>query len=322
VSEIFKYDNAFKENQMPKETLTQETCHTVLIVAITPRTDDQKVDLDGVRRNVRHLIDSGANFIMPECGTGLVYDASLEEYEAVVGTFLDEAGGDAYIVPGIGPGFGRALEMGHIARTLGADGVMIMPVVGPGSAKGVRIGLKQITEKVGLPTILYQRRLDIMPMEDVVWLCQLDGVVGLKYAVEDIKAFDQIAEKAGDHAAMVCGMAEDPCIEYMQHGAVGFSSGMANFVPRISLTLHQKFVSDDIFEARRLRRLMVPFEDLRGERGARYSSSALHAAMDRAGLAGGPVIPFAEDVAPADLPRVYTLVDILLEKEKSLSPFI
>ena len=61
----------------------------------------------------------------------MVYDATLEEYEAVVGTYLDEAGDAASVVPGIGPGFGRALEMGHIARSLGVAGVMIMPVVGP-----------------------------------------------------------------------------------------------------------------------------------------------------------------------------------------------
>ena len=63
---------------------------------------------------------------------------------------------------------------------------------------------------------------------------------------------------------------------------------------------------------------MVPFEDLRGEDAARYSSSALHAAMDRAGLAGGPVIPFAEDVAAADLPRLNEMVDGLMKSEREL----
>lgn len=303
---------------MGKQGLDREACRSVLVVAITPRQEDRQIDLEGVRKNVQYLIQHGVDFIMPECGTGMVYDASLEEYEAVVGAFLDAAGDSAYIVPGIGPGFGRSIEMGHIARSLGVAGVMIMPVVGPGSAKGVYNGLREITKVVQLPTVLYQRRLDIMPVGDVINLCELDEVVGLKYAVEDIDAFDRIVERAGERAAMVCGMAEDPCIDYMSHGAVGFSSGMANFVPRMSLTLLNRFSTGDTVEAERLRALMVPFEDFRGENGARYSGSALHAAMDYAGLAGGPVIPFAEDVGPQDLPRVHAMMDTLMKEETTL----
>lgn len=298
--------------------LTAAACRNVLVVAITPRDAAGQVDLPGVQRNVEHLLAGGVDFIMPECGTGLVYDATLEEYEAVVGAFCDAAAGRAWIVPGIGPGYGRSLEMGHIARGLDVAGVMIMPVVGPASAGGVERGMRQITEKVGLPTILYQRRLDIMPVEQVVGLCRLEGVVGLKYAVDDMAAFDRIVDGAGSQAAMVCGMAEDPSIEYLQHGAVGFSSGMANFVPRMSRQLLASCEAGDLQEAERLRQLMLPFEDLRGENAARYSGSALHAAMDIAGLAGGPVIPFAEDVQAEDMGRVEALMAVLMAAERDI----
>ena len=301
-----------------KRVLSADDCRDVLVVAITPRLEDRSVDLDGVRRNVRHLIDNGATFLMPECGTGLVYDADLAEYEAVVGAFVDEAGTEALVVPGIGPGYGRSMEMGRIAQSLGVAGVMIMPIVGPASARGVTVGLSDIVENIGLPTILYQRRLDIMPPADVVELCRLDGVVGLKYAVDDLAAFRQIAGEVGSAAAMICGMAEDPCIEYMESSAVGFSSGMANFVPNLSLGLLRSFREGDRAEAERIRELMVPFEDFRGENAARYSASALHAAMDIAGLAGGPVIPFAEDVADEDMPRVQAMMDILLAEDQKV----
>ena len=303
---------------MGQKILDKEACRNVLVVAIAPRRSDFKVDLQGAYKNVRYLVERGVDFIMPACGTGLVYDMSLQDYEAVVGTFVDAAGDEARVVPGIGPGFGRSLEMGRIAQSLEVAGVMIMPIVGPASAEGVFNGLREITKAVQLPTILYQRRLDIMPVSSVIRLCEMDNVVGLKYAVEDTEAFEAIAEKAGDRAAMICGMAEDPCITYMERGAIGFSSGMANFVPRMSLTLLRTFASGDAVEAERLRALMVPFEDLRGERGARYSTSALHAAMDYAGLAGGPVIPFAADVAAEDLPRLNAMVGSLMEKERTL----
>ena len=96
-------------------------CRNVLVVAITPRDAARKIDMDGIARNVRHLCEMGVDFIMPECGTGLVYDATLAEYESVLGAFIDAADPDALVVPGIGPGYGRALEMGQIARSLGVS---------------------------------------------------------------------------------------------------------------------------------------------------------------------------------------------------------
>ena len=93
---------------------------------------------------------------------------------------------------------------------------------------------------------------------------------------------------------------------------------MANFAPRMSLAILQNSRSDNRAAAEVLREVMVPFEDLRGERAARYSGSALHAAMERARLAGGPVVPFAEDVAEGDLPHLHLLVDRVMEIEKTL----
>ncbi|MFP6590066.1 MAG: dihydrodipicolinate synthase family protein, partial [Candidatus Latescibacterota bacterium] len=251
--------------------LTAADCADVLVVAITPRTAAGDIDLAGIRRNVTHLVDNGARFLMPMCGTGLVYDATLAEFEKVTAAFLDAAG-DALVVPGIGPGYGRSLEMARIAAGLGVPGAMVMPIVGPASAKGTAEGLRRITEGAGFPVILYQRRLDIMPVASVIELCStLEGVVGLKYAVDDIETFRRLVAGAGGDCAMICGMAEDPSIAYLQAGAIGFSSGMANFLPRMSLSLLAAYRRGDGEEAERLRALMVPFEDFRGENGARYS---------------------------------------------------
>ena len=303
---------------MPRTEITAADCATVLVVAITPRQGDARLDVAGTRRNAEFLIASGAGFLMPMCGTGLVYDATLEEYETVVGAVVDQAADRAVVVPGIGPGYGRSLEMAAIARSAGAAGVMIMPIVGPASDNGAKAGLEKLARTIRLPVLLYQRRLDIMPVDHVVELCCLDEVVGLKYAIDDLSAFSRIAARAAPHAAIICGMAEDPCIAYLEAGAVGFSSGMANFVPIMSLELLRSFRAGEASVAASLRAEMVPFEDLRGEDSGRYSSSALHAAMEYAGLAGGPVVPFAEPVAEADLPRLHAMMDRLLRREGEL----
>ena len=306
-----------RELVLVARSITAADCADVLVVAITPRLEDGRVDLEGTRNNVRFLVDRGAKFLMPMCGTGLVYDATLEEFEQVTAAFVEAASDQALVVPGIGPGYGRSLEMADLARSLGVAGAMIMPIVGPASA-GVKDGLTRIADVCGLPIILYQRRLDIMPVEHVIELCRHEAVVGLKYAVDDLQAFTRIAAAAGSEAAMVCGMAEDPCLDYLRAGAVGFSSGMANFVPRMSLSILEAYQKGNEEEAERLRVMMVPFEDFRGEDSARYSGSALHAAMEDVGLAGGPVIPFVEDVSAEDRLRVRTLLEPLVSEEGRL----
>ena len=307
-----------RELVLVARSITAADCADVLVVAITPRLEDGRVDLEGTRNNVRFLVERGAKFLMPMCGTGLVYDATLEEFEQVTAAFVEAASDQALVVPGIGPGYGRSLEMADLARSLGVAGAMIMPIVGPASAAGVKDGLKRIADVCGLPIILYQRRLDIMPVEHVIELCRHEAVVGLKYAVDDLQAFTRIAAAAGSEAAMVCGMAEDPCLDYLRAGAVGFSSGMANFVPRMSLSILEAYQKGNEEEAERLRVMMVPFEDFRGEDSARYSGSALHAAMEDVGLAGGPVIPFVEDVSAEDRLRVRTLLEPLVSEEGRL----
>ena len=211
---------------MSSRELTAADCRDVLVVAITPRGPDGFVDLAGVHRNVTHLIEGGARFLMPMCGTGLVYDATLEEFEKVTGAFVDAAGGPgdrrsrhrAGLRPG--PGDGR-----HRPRPRRGRGHDHAHRIGPASPAGVSEGLGRIAEGAGFPVVLYQRRLDIMPVERVIDLCHRDEVAGLKYAVEDVRSFRRIVDGAGGACAMVCGMAEDPSVEYLEAGAVGFSSG-------------------------------------------------------------------------------------------------
>ena len=298
--------------------LNARECETVLVVTVTPRNAGGSLDLVGLRANCEFLIERGIKCIMPMCGTGLVYDVTLAEYEECISTVVDVVSERALVVPGIGPGFGRSIEMGKIAMSVGVSGVMIMPIVGPASIQGAEQGLRRIIEKVNLPVVIYQRRLDIMPIQHIVHLCELDSVVGLKYAVDDIKTFQTIVEKTHSDVAFLCGMAEDPALEYLKAGAVGYSSGMANFVPKTSLTMLNRYKNGDLIGAEEIRISMLPFEDFRGENHARYSGSALHSAMDFAGLVGGSVIPFAEEVADKDLQRLQHILNPILRLEHAL----
>jgi hypothetical protein len=65
--------------------------------------------------------------------------------------------------------------------------------------------------------------------------------------------------------------------------------------------------------------LFIPFERLRGEQRSKYNASALHAAMEMVGLAGGPVIPMNTDVPSEELARVRAMVEALMPEERRLT---
>ena len=41
--------------------------------------------------------------------------------------------------------------------------------------------------------------------------------------------------------------------------------------------------------------------------------------MDQAGLGGGPIVPFVEDVADEDLPRVQAMIAEIMQVEEELT---
>ena len=94
--------------------LEKEHCHNVLVVAIAPRDAERNIDLEGIGRNARYLCERGVDFIMPACGTGLAYDVTLAEYEAIVGTFMDAAAEAALVgYRGLGRGMAGPWKWGR-----------------------------------------------------------------------------------------------------------------------------------------------------------------------------------------------------------------
>ena len=130
-----------------------------------------------------------------------------------------------------------------------------------------------------------------MPATSTIRLARMPQVHAIKYAVTDLEMFDELVQDVGDETVLLCGMAEKPAVTFMDHGAQGYSSGMANFVPRLSLAMHRAHRDGNNAEVSRIHRLMVPFEDIRGGEKGKYNAAALHVANEHIGLAGGPVLP-------------------------------
>jgi 4-hydroxy-tetrahydrodipicolinate synthase len=99
---------------------------------------------------------------------------------------------------------------------------------------------------------------------------------------------------------------------YLLHDATGVTSGVANFVPELSLELYDAAQRGDFRRAAELQRLLDPWAELRAKPGNLVP--VIKAAMDRLGLAGGPVRLPLLPLVEADVRELDRLIATLPRK--------
>lgn len=273
--------------------------HGVGVTPVTPFTSDLTgVDSGGLRSNIGFLIDSGVGLIYPVGNTGEAMSLSEDEWTQVISVSVEACAGRAAVVAGISQEYPVAITLARKARSLGVDGLLLMPRTQPYvSSQGLIQYWRQIMEAAGMPVVLYLRGLP--DLDDLLGLLEHEEVVACKYADRDISRFATAV--AGDKSGIVwtCGLAERYAPYFWSAGAVGFTSGLANFAPKLGLDMHDALRAGASTEAERLRMQCTSFEEIRARNRDIFNVAAVKTAMDEIGLAGGKVRPPLVDLDAA-----------------------
>lgn len=269
---------------------------------VTPFRSDGSVDLGAVHAHVSFLVANGVERLVPAGNTGEFSSLTTSEIVAVTRATRDAAP-DALVVAGVGGALPAALELAASALAAGADGVMVHH---PSHTHVGRRGLEEyyrlIAAAAGGRAFLY-KRTHRLP-DDVVITLARDGTVwGVKYAVNDLLAFDR-ARAAVPDAVWVCGTAELWAPFFHLLGARGFTSGLINAAPRLPVALQAALDDGDLPRAMELRALACEFEELRAEDDAAKNVPAVRSAMALAGFPPGPPRPPLAPLEEADERRV------------------
>jgi 4-hydroxy-tetrahydrodipicolinate synthase len=283
--------------------------HGVGVTPATPFTGDlAAVDRDGLRRNIEFLVTAGATLLYPCGNTGEFAALSLDEWTDVVRVTVDATAGRAVVAAGVGHGFGIAREQLRRAADLGAGGVLAMPpnMVYPAD-EGVVAYYGALADADVLPIVVYRK--GGWPTDaGLPRLLQEHAVAGVKYGEHDVSALAGMVADAPPDVVWTCGTAERYAPFFFEAGAVGFTSGLANAAPHLSLALYAALSDGDAARARALRDLCTPFEDLRARHGSANNVTAVKVAMDEVGLVGGSVRPPMRDLSAAEAAEVKAMV--------------
>jgi 4-hydroxy-tetrahydrodipicolinate synthase len=113
---------------------------------------------------------------------------------------------------------------------------------------------------------------------------QQENVAAVKYALPDVLAFGDLAGRYGDVVVPICGLAELWAPFFWLVGARGFSSGLVNLAPELSIELLDALRADDLNAAMEVWRLIAPFERLRTRNASSLNVSVVKEAMALVGL--------------------------------------
>lgn len=275
---------------------------------VTPFGLDGGVDLEAVQRHVSFLAASGVARLVPAGNTGEFSSLTADEVVAVTRATRQAAPG-AVVFAGVGGALPAALELTVATLAAGADGVLVHhPAHTHLGAGGLEEYYRQIARAATGNAFLYKRSHRV-PDELVLALVRGRAVLGVKYAVNDLLAFER-ARAIEPRAVWICGTAELWAPFFHLLGAHGFTSGLVNAAPALSVALDAALRERDLTRALELRALARDFERLRAEDDAAKNVPAVRSAMALAGFRPGAPRPPLGSLSEADERRIETIWEL------------
>ncbi|MGW3172173.1 dihydrodipicolinate synthase family protein [Streptomyces sp. NPDC001153] len=266
----------------------------VVAIPVTPFAADGSVDTGTHRALLRRLLDGGIRTLTPNGNTGEFYALTPEERRLVTELTVEEAGDRAAVLVGVGHDLPTAIASARHARDLGAPMVMVHQPVHPYvSAAGWVDYHRAVAEAVpGLGVVPYIRDAQLPGARLAELADHCPNVIGVKYAVPDAARFAAFARDAGlDRFVWVAGLAEPYAPSYFSAGATGFTSGLVNVAPAVSLHMVEALRSGDYAAAMKVWEQIRRFEELRAAHGSANNVTVVKEALAALGLCRRDVRP-------------------------------
>ncbi|MFI9751767.1 dihydrodipicolinate synthase family protein [Streptomyces collinus] len=266
----------------------------VVAIPVTPFAEDGSIAQDTHRALLRRLLDGGITTLTPNGNTGEFYALTPEERRLVTELTIDEAGERAVILVGVGHDIPTAVASARHARELGAQMVMVHQPVHPYVSQAGWVdyhrAVAEAVPELGVVPYIRNAQLTGARLAELADSCP--NVIGVKYAVPDAARFAAFARDAGlERFVWVAGLAEPYAPSYFSAGATGFTSGLVNVAPAVSLNMIEALRSGDYRAAMKVWEQIRRFEELRAANGSADNVTVVKEALASLGLCRREVRP-------------------------------
>ena len=235
---------------------------TVLTAMVTPFREDGSVDLDGVQKVAKHLVEHGHDGLVVSGTTGESATTTVAEDAETLAAVRDAVGGDVKIVAGVGTNDTRtSVDLAEQAAKVGVDGLLLVtPYYNKPGQRGILEHFRTVAAATDVPVMLYDVPgrtgttigFDVY-REAIGW----DTVVAVKEATGDLARGIRLVDLgyavySGDDALNLAWLA---------HGAVGVVSVAGHAAGDLLRTMVDAAAADDFATARQTYARMLPAID-------------------------------------------------------------
>jgi 4-hydroxy-tetrahydrodipicolinate synthase len=181
------------------------------VALITPFKKDFSVDIDSLKKIVKHQIDNGIDYLVVLGTTAESATLASEEKELVIQTIVTENNGSLPLVLGIGDNNTAKVVNELKTRDLSAFAAVlsVCPFYNKPTQEGVYQHFKAIAEASPLPIILYNvpgRTVTNMLPQTVIRLANdFKNIVGIKEAAGDIVQAMKLIQNKPDGFHIISG---------------------------------------------------------------------------------------------------------------------
>ncbi|MEO0084048.1 MAG: 4-hydroxy-tetrahydrodipicolinate synthase [candidate division WOR-3 bacterium] len=235
-----------------------------IVALITPFTKENKLDLNGLKKNIQFQLKNKTNGFVP-CGTtGESPTLSEQEWELVVKTTIETVNHKKPVIPGTGSNSTeKTVKLTKRAKELGADACLIVtPYYNKPTQEGLYQHYKTVATSVKLPIIIYNipGRTGVNMLPKTIERLHKDFsdiIVGVKEASGNLDQVAEIIERCGSDFIVLSGD-DSLTLPILSIGGKGVISVIANIVPKETAMMIEYFFNGNIKKAYELNRKLYP----------------------------------------------------------------
>lgn len=236
----------------------------VQAIGVTPFKENGDVDYDAFERNIDFQIRSGIRWITCGGTVGEFSTLTQEEYKRVIETVCGiVAGRGVAMVPcAASTSLRNVVELCNAAEKCGADAMLVPPpYYGGCSFESIYAFFRKVMEYTSLPLQLYYYpeaqgvKLTVNQLKE---LLALERFVSVKETSNHIPTSVLLTGLLGEEINFISGSGEYHVPDAMLFGEKGFTSSMANYLPKVPVKIWEAIEKKEYEKAAAMRRALEP----------------------------------------------------------------
>ena len=232
------------------------------VALVTPFTPRGEVDLPAFRRVVRHVVEGGADVLVPLGSTGEAATLEEAERDTLVLACLEEARGRPVLVGTGHNATARAAAWTRRAQQLGATGALVVtPFYNKPTPAGLVAHFRACADAApGLPLVAYNvpgRTGQNVTPAVLARLWQNEAVVAVKESSGNLAQVGEIAAALPAGKRLLSGD-DNLALATIALGGAGLVSVLGNVLPRETKALVDAALAGRMAEARAWHRRLLP----------------------------------------------------------------